>query len=810
MLGSRSRCSTRLRVSAAGKGPGLLEAMERRVLLAATLQDGVLSITTAEANDRIAVDRISSTAIQANVNGAIQQFSASAVSRIEIRTGAGNDRVVLGPNLPGTYVFTDVGLDTIYDGTGNDTLTGGANRDVIYGSGGANRINGSGGHDVINGGAGEDRMYGGDGDDRMAGGGGVDRLWGEAGNDTMSGNSSNDKLRGGPGHDSLLGGTGADIIDGEADIDTTTDDGDGDEVISVEALIMRTLTSAIRFNSLGYIPDRSKGATMLDDGLGYFSVVRSSDGVAVFTGAVKGPKFDPDTGDSVFTANFSVVQRPDTYYLNLSGIGRTVDFKINDTVYDSAFVAAMRGFYYWRSNTAVSGTYDGEIYAHAADHPSDGYLDFVSGVHIRRDGTGGWFDAGDYNKYVVNAGVTLGVLMRGYEDFDPSTFQARLGIPESANGVPDYLDEVRWELNWLLKMQAPDGSVYHKLSALNFNSLSEMPEEEDELRYFAPWSSAATADFVAVMAQASRIFKSVDPTFAATALSAARRSYDFLVAHPGNHLADLSAFHTGEYQTDDADDRLWAAAELWETTGEEKYLVDFENRAAGYGDKVDTDFDWNNVKNLGMITYVRSERGRRNAGIVADVQGDLMGAADSIVQTRGSHAYGRPLGNSYYWGANGSVARQAVVLYSAWWFTGNGNYMDTVADAITHLLGRNYYGRSYVTGVGVDPPVNPHDRRSAADDVAAPWPGYLVGGGWPGGTDWVDDQASYQTNEIAINWNAALVYALGVFSTPAAAPAAGNPYNGASLGTKPVARKDLFADRPIAEDARSVDDLIGG
>jgi endoglucanase len=348
---------------------------------------------------------------------------------------------------------------------------------------------------------------------------------------------------------------------------------------------------------------------------------------------------------------------------------------------------------------------------------------------------------------------------------------------------------------------------------VNFNALDEKPEDEDEPRYFSPWSSAATADFVAVMAQASRVFRSVDTNFANTALAAAVKSYNFLQAHPGNHEADLSAFNTGGYQTSDPDDRLWAAAELWETTGEEKYLLDFEARARNLGSSVDTDFDWGNVKNLGMITYIRSARGRRNAEVVTDVSDSLVGAANAIAQARGSHAYGRPLGNSYYWGANGSVARQAVVLYSAYWWTGNGTYLDTIADGITHLFGRNFYGRSYVTGLGVDPPANPHDRRSASDDVVAPWPGYLVGGGWPSGTDWQDEEASYQTNEIAINWNSALVYALATFVTPAAVPVAGNPVYALSRDVLSARATDIKADLfasadEQADEERGIDDLL--
>jgi endoglucanase len=90
-------------------------------------------------------------------------------------------------------------------------------------------------------------------------------------------------------------------------------------------------------------------------------------------------------------------------------------------------------------------------------------------------------------------------------------------------------------------------------------------------------------------------------------------------------------------------------------------------------------------------------------------------------------------------------------------------YRATALDAVNHLLGRNCYGRSYVTGIGFDPPLHPHDRRDNGEYLNHPWPGYLIGGPHPRATDWHDEQGDFRTNEIAINWNAALVYALAAF-----------------------------------------------
>jgi endoglucanase len=413
----------------------------------------------------------------------------------------------------------------------------------------------------------------------------------------------------------------------------------------------------------------------------------------------------------------------------------------------------------WRCGTAVRGTHNGMAYAHGACHLEDAWLDMVGGGHTRRDATGGWHDAGDYNKYVVNAGVTVGTMLLAWEQFGDRLRRLALDLPDKKTGLPDYLSEIKWELDWLLKMQAADGSVYHKVSTRQFGPAIQ-PEQEKTERFITPWSSAATADFVAMMAAAARIYQPYDKLYARRCLEAARRSYAFLQAHTENHPADLTGFSTGAYQTKDDDDRLWAAAEMWETTDEAACLADVEARAAGK--KFDANWGWGNVNNLGLLAYLFSKRSGRRAALVAELKAALLDVADAIVRTRDAHGYGRTL-TLYYWGCNGGVANTTVLLQSANRLTPKPAYTEAALDALGHLFGRNYYGRSFVTGLGAQPPLHPHDRRSMGERDAPTWPGYLVGGGWPKATDWKDEAPRYQVNEIAINWNAALIYGLAGF-----------------------------------------------
>ncbi len=522
-----------------------------------------------------------------------------------------------------------------------------------------------------------------------------------------------------------------------------------------------TAAPDIRMNTVGFVPAQEKHAAIAR-GCTNFTVVRASDGAVVFSNTIPSSMVNADTGENLWQADFSALQAPGAFQLDVPGVGRSAAFTISPKVYVEPFYAVERGFYLWRCGTAVSETWQGQTFAHAACHTNDAWLDLATGQHTRVASTRGWHDAGDFNKYVVNAGVTVGVLFRAWEDFGGAIQKVALELPatgEPTPGLPDFLAEIKWETDWLLTMQAPDGSVYHKVSTQSFGGFI-LPETELTPRYFVPWSSAATANFVAMLAQAAREFRPYAPAYADQCLAAASKSYAFLTTHPENHRADQSAFHTGAYEVNDRSARLWAAAELWETTGRADCLRDFETRCRAEGARVEASFDYGNVGNLGALTYLFSHRPGRDEALAGLLRTHWLVTADVIVQKHLAHGYGRPLGGSYSWGGNGAVARQAVILEAANRLDPHPEYVAASRATLDYLLGRNVHGRSYVTGVGFHPPEHPHDRRSGADNIVPPWPGYLVGGPNPGAADWHDEQADFRTNEIAINWQAALVYAL--------------------------------------------------
>ena len=379
----------------------------------------------------------------------------------------------------------------------------------------------------------------------------------------------------------------------------------------------------IGVNGVGYLPQSKKLATVVGGGE-EFTVRDAQTGEEVLRGKLNSSGDSTGDGPKLKTADFSALDREGEYVVSVPGVGESGRFRVAQNLYNWPFYLTTRAMYLMRCGCAVEGEFGGDTFKHAACHTDDAYLGHAGGpAGERSDGTGGWHDAGDYNKYTINGAFTAGMILQAWEHFSDRLTALTLDIPESKNDVPDLLDEVRWELDWLLKMQDEDGRAYHKVSTLQFGGMIP-PETETARRYFSPWGTAATADLAAIMAQAARVYRPIDPEFADRCLSAAKKAYAFLESHPDDHRPDLSAFATGPYGTRDSDDRLWAAAELWETTGEPKYLADVERRISSPRRErgqaptvVDSDWDWGNVRNLGVFTYVLSKRPGRDPALVS-------------------------------------------------------------------------------------------------------------------------------------------------------------------------------------------------
>jgi endoglucanase len=550
--------------------------------------------------------------------------------------------------------------------------------------------------------------------------------------------------------------------------------------------LLGAASEAIKLDQVGYLPARPKLAVVTDTrATGAFRVRRSRDGSEVAGGALSPAIIDPDTGDTVRVADFSSLSEEGTFYLDVAGVGTSDEFEVRADVYRAAFVLAARSFYGQRCGTAVDL---GRGYAHAACHTSgtptpDALFHSSSGATGAIDGSGGWHDAGDYGKYVVNSGIATGELLLAYELFPERVGSISLDIPESANGIPDLLDEARWNLRWMLKMQDADGGVWHKLTSERFGSFV-MPEKDDGgPRYVigtgaAPFkSSCATADFAAVMAIAARLFRPFDPEFARTAQAAAESAWRWVEKNPSVVFRNCCGVQTGEYGDASCDDEhLWAAAELYRTTGAPEYDAYFKAHYTALGPVLGTGPpSWPDVRSLALFTYALARPIAPDDAIRARIRADAVAAAGAIVERTRANPYRHSLrASEYVWGSNGVVANYGVALVLAHALQPDPAFLDTAAENLHYLLGRNTFALSWVTQLGHRPFRHPHHRPSGGDGNAEPWPGLLSGGPNRYGGDPVidplpaapparryrDDQGSWASNEIAINWNAPLVLLL--------------------------------------------------
>ena len=538
----------------------------------------------------------------------------------------------------------------------------------------------------------------------------------------------------------------------------------------------------IKVDQVGYLPDAAKLAVVTGQAK-TFEVKRASDNVVVFKGTLGAASQDKDTGDSVQIADFTKLREAGTYYLDVPGVGRSWTFAINRDVFSHTYYLAMRAFYGQRCGTAVDLGTEFPGYTHAACHLK-GEFHASSGKQGERDNVGGWHDAGDYGRYVVNSGITTGTLLWTWEIYGPKVKGIKLNIPESGNGTPDILNETRWNLEWMLKMQDEDGGAWHKQTSEKFPGFV-MPEDDHSTSEVigtgqAPYkSTCATADLAAVAAIAARVYLPFDAKFAARNLEAARKAWLWTEKYPNVVFKNPPGVNTGEYgDSNCSDERLWAAAELWRTTGDAAYNEYFVRQYPDFRQALDTvaPEGWNDVAVMGLWTYALSKQKGADAAVVADIKKRTAAAGHAIVeQTRKNPYRVSLLAKDYVWGSNGVAANYGMELLVANVLAPDPAFVESAQDNLHYLLGRNTFSLSWVTQVGMNPYRHPHHRPSGADKNDEPWPGLLSGGpnagrqddalkklpqGLPPAKDYVDDQASYASNEIAINWQAALVFLL--------------------------------------------------
>ena len=527
-----------------------------------------------------------------------------------------------------------------------------------------------------------------------------------------------------------------------------------------------TFAATAYINQIGYRVGDAKEFALVD-GNGNVEIANAS-GTTVLTATPSAASNWQPSGQNVQLVDISELNTPGTYSIKVGGQVVRQDLKISGSTYEDVVKASLKWYYYQRASMALEETYAGQ-WKRAAGHTNASVqLHSSTGESGSINSTKGWYDAGDYGRYIVNSGITTYTLLSLYEHFPEYFKTLKWNIPADGT-LPDLLAEIKYNLDWMLTMQASDGGVYHKLTSLGFPG-DVMPAEDTDPIYVIGKGTAATFDFAGVMAVAARVYKPFDATYASKCLEAAKKAYAWGAQNPNKAYSNPNGVQTGEYGDKWlGDEKEFASTELFVSTGDASYKP---NNASGNIPS------WADVG--GLATYGMATHATELGNLAQAAKDSLLKVADDFVN-RTKSGFGVVMAKGdFVWGSNAVAGNQGVWLLHAYYLTGEAKYYQAAVKVLDYLLGKNPLDMSFLTGFGTKSAKKPHHRPSTSDKVSDPIPGMIVGGPQPGGEDigsetweckdyrtgfpatsYVDNNCSYASNEVAINWNAPFAYLAG-------------------------------------------------
>jgi hypothetical protein len=530
-------------------------------------------------------------------------------------------------------------------------------------------------------------------------------------------------------------------------------------------------------DQFGYLPNMKKAAVLRFPKVGYDSnqsywpqqlqVVNSATGAVVYTGWPQdwnSLKTDDSSGDQVWHFDFSSITTPGTYEIvDTTNNHRSARFEIGDNIYRNVLIQAVRSFFYQRAGHAKNAGNAGAGWADAASHLKAGqdpqarrFLD-RNNANTARDLRGGWFDAGDFNKYTSWTSTYVQDLLDAYTQ-NPTIWTDDFNLPESYNGIPDLLDEVKWGLDSLVRLQNGDGSM---LSIVGLSTASP-PSASTDPSYYGDASTSATLAAAAAYAHGAKVYGSLNNsamnTYAADLLARAKRAWNWAQANPnvtffnndsGRGTAGLGA---GQQEVNDekrAQLRLFAAIKLFAATGD-----------ATYRSYIDSHYTEEPMFAIWFVSAFNAASAR-NLLYYASLPG-ATASVSSAIRTRfldmwGRSDYGgwgaadaqrdpyRAYISDYTWGSNGAKANAGTLFTEESYYGISRHTADQVsnaaADYLHYLHGVNPFGKVYLTNMnsfGAENSVNQifHDWfkhgsalwDSAKTSTYGPAPGFVVGG----------------------------------------------------------------------------------
>jgi len=546
-----------------------------------------------------------------------------------------------------------------------------------------------------------------------------------------------------------------------------------------------SIAQEIKINQIGFYKNSFKTAIIPECDVNGFEIFDFNTDQSVYSGTLSAAQSWDQSGEAnIKKAIFSDFTQTGKFYIK-AGANTSHPFIVDaEGVFKQISVWSTKAFFLWRASSEIKAeyaTFNGIDYSRKMGHPDElVYIHSSAASESNPEGSvisspKGWYDAGDYNKYVVNANPAVFSLLQAYEMYPKYYNELDLNIPESGNSIPDILDEVKWEIDWLLTMQdSTDGGVYTKLTTKNFSGMV-LPENATATRYVVKKSTAAALDFASMLAKASRVYAEFEtefPGFSAQCLTAARKAYKWASDNPSIYFNNPSDIKTGQYGDNTVTDEFFQAQiELFLATKESSFIESAKSYSS-FGVP-----SWPSVSTFGLIALVNAmDTIEMDAAIKQKFSEAFFKLADDLASTSQNSPYNVPI-NSFFWGSNGYAAGMGMILMTAYNLTEDDQYLQAGLSTFDYLLGRNATPYCFVTGFGSKSPKHIHCRRSEADNIAEPLPGYLAGGPNPsnqssdcgtamypstyGAKSYLDESCSYSTNEIAINWNGPLAFLAG-------------------------------------------------
>lgn len=467
------------------------------------------------------------------------------------------------------------------------------------------------------------------------------------------------------------------------------------------------------------------------------------------------------SGDKVYWFDFSTFTSPGKYYV-ADGSLRSEDFVIHDTVYNEVFKQAFKSYYYQRCGTPKLSSHVWSGYADTPCHLQDTICKYYAtpGIQSRwKNLSGGWHDAGDYNKYVNFAYPAVLDLLFSFHFHPEAWLSDQFNIPESGNSIPDILDEIKVETDWLLKMQETDGGILSMVGVVNHTTASP-PSADNSERLYGPRSTSASYSAAAMFAFAAIQFKKVNnaqaQSYGNSLQNAAVQAYNWAEANPGVTFYNANVIGAGEQELDSYETsmrKLCAAIFLYKLTG-----------SASYKNHVETNYNqshliqwgfvypFENPTQLSLLYYAKLSdvTPSVSANIINAYKTSVENAQDNLpAHVNDTDAYRAYLKtDNYTWGSNRTKCNMANLfsVYKEYELNTSNNTLieEITTDYVNYIHGRNPVGRCYLSNMrhsGASLSVNTMyhnwftDGHPEWDDVRTsiygPAPGFLTGGANP-------------------------------------------------------------------------------